>query len=388
MKLLKHSAAMIKKTFRNYMMLSITVFLTFTFLLGFLIYTDSGIYNKYKELMGNDYKIILSHNRMDSDSGNKINILTSRLEEMGDTHFYYIKKTLARDTYGNQCRVQILPNYVWAVFEYGDVGVERVEMNGEKSFTLQHGEALVSDRMYENLKKSFDREPEISMVFEKEGNNKKIYKFNIVGTYTPKQYENTQETGVEDPIYISGVGIDDSEYEIHNYQTVIRTDKPSLVINCLKSMNMSIMNVMDEQNNAIKEENIVIRNKYIIAAVLFVILGINLYSAFSNALNERKYEIGIKRAIGAGKKDIMMQFLTEGIIVMGINIFLSIVASINIFVIYKAIMFYAKDYRYVICLSGQSVILYAVLTVSISALFSTLFAYKCTRVEIVKYLKE
>lgn len=175
-------------------------------------------------------------------------------------------------------------------------------MNGEKSFTLQQGEALVSDRMYENLKKSFDREPEISMVFEKEGNNKKIYKFNIVGTYTPKQYENTQETGVEDQIYISGVGIDDSEYEIQNYQTVIRTDKPSLVINCLKSMNMSIMNVMDEQNNAIKEENIVIRNKYIIAAVLFVILGINLYSAFSNALNERKYEIGIKRAIGAGKK--------------------------------------------------------------------------------------
>lgn len=348
MKLLKHSAAMIKKTFRNYMMLSITVFLTFTFLLGFLIYTDSGIYNKYKELMGNDYKIILSHNGMDADSGNKINILTSRLEEMGDTHFYYIKKTLARDTYGNQCYVQILPNYVWAVFEYGNVGVERVEMNGEKSFTLQQGEALVSDRMYEN----------------------------------------TQETGVEDQIYISGVGIDDSEYEIQNYQTVIRTDKPSLVINCLKSMNMSIMNVMDEQNNAIKEENIVIRNKYIIAAVLFVILGINLYSAFSNALNERKYEIGIKRAIGAGKKDIMMQFLTEGIIVMGINIFLSIVASINIFVIYKAIMFYAKDYRYVICLSGQSVILYAVLTLSISALFSTLFAYKCTRVEIVKYLKE
>lgn len=92
MKLLKHSAAMIKKTFRNYMMLSITVFLTFTFLLGFLIYTDSGIYNKYKELMGNDYKIILSHNGMDADSGNKINILTSRLEEMGDTHFYYIKR--------------------------------------------------------------------------------------------------------------------------------------------------------------------------------------------------------------------------------------------------------------------------------------------------------
>lgn len=166
-KLLKHSAAMIKKTFRNYMMLSITVFLTFTFLLGFLIYTDSGIYNKYKELMGNDYKIILSHNGMDADSGNKINILTSRLEEMGDTHFYYIKKTLARDTYGNQCHVQILPNYVWAVFEYGNVGVERVEMNGEKSFTLKQGEALVSDRMYENLKKSFDREPEISMVLKK-----------------------------------------------------------------------------------------------------------------------------------------------------------------------------------------------------------------------------
>lgn len=156
------------------MMLSITVFLTFTFLLGFLIYTDSGIYNKYKELMGNDYKIILSHNRMDSDSGNKINILTSRLEEMGDTHFYYIKKTLARDTYGNQCQVKILPNYVWAVFEYGNVGVERVEMNGEKSFALKQGEALVSDRMYENLKKSFDREPEISMVLKKKETIKDI----------------------------------------------------------------------------------------------------------------------------------------------------------------------------------------------------------------------
>lgn len=124
------------------MMLSITVFLTFTFLLGFLIYTDSGIYNKYKELMGNDYKIILSHNGMDSDSGNKINILTSRLEEMGDTHFYYIKKTLARDTYGNQCHVQILPNYVWAVFEYGNVGVERVEMNGEKALHYNRAKHL------------------------------------------------------------------------------------------------------------------------------------------------------------------------------------------------------------------------------------------------------
>lgn len=47
-------------------------------------------------------------------------------------------------------------------------------MNGEKSFTLQQGEALVSDRMYENLKKSFDREPEISMVFEKKETIKDI----------------------------------------------------------------------------------------------------------------------------------------------------------------------------------------------------------------------
>ncbi len=41
---------------------------------------------------------------------------------------------------------------------------------------------------------------------------------------------------------------------------------------------------------AVNEKNVVVKNKYIIAIVLFILLAINLYSSFVNALNERKFD--------------------------------------------------------------------------------------------------
>ena len=122
--------------------------------------------------------------------------------------------------------------------------------------------------------------------------------------------------------------------------------------------------------------------------VLFVLLGINLYSSFVNALNDRKFEIGVKRAVGANKFHILSQFLTEGLIVMFINIILAVIIGITVMVFYKYVRSIRDGYVFVVTMTRQSVELYSLFSISLSVLFSLIFAYRSTCVEIIKYLKE
>lgn len=48
--------------------------------------------------------------------------------------------------------------------------------------------------------------------------------------------------------------------------------------------------------------------KEVLIIILFVVLGLNIYGSFMNALRERYLEIGVKRAIGVSKQNIMVQF--------------------------------------------------------------------------------
>ena len=70
--------------------------------------------------------------------------------------------------------------------------------------------------------------------------------------------------------------------------------------------------------------------KALITCAMLLILGINLYSSFSNALNERKFEIGVKRAIGASGFAIVRQFLYESLTVMVANILVSVALVVDI----------------------------------------------------------
>ena len=120
---------------------------------------------------------------------------------------------------------------------------------------------------------------------------------------------------------------------------------------------------------------------------MLFLLGINLYSSFSNALERRKYEIGVKRAIGASGGSIMRQFLTESMLVMLVNIVASILIVVEVLVDYKLYVQLVEGAQWIDSISIHSILMFLVCSVSLTVAFCLLFAYKSTKVEIAQYLK-
>lgn len=220
----------------------------------------------------------------------------------------------------------------------------------------------------------------------------------------PIPFHLDQENGTEGKSYsnhlILSTKLLDAEKDIWaieettpNRYIVIHTGDPEQVWNLAQNVGYEEgSSVFSEQNEALQAIRLEKRNKAIIACAMLLLLGVNLYSCFTNALNDRKFEIGVKRAIGASAFSIVRQFLYESLIVMTVNIFLSVVLVADIFIIYK--FFYERtpnewgEYlKWIIYISPQSVAMFAVCAVSLTIVFSLIFAWKSTQVEIVQYLK-
>ena len=171
MKVIKHSLRMVKKTYKNYLLLSVTAFLSFSLMLGYLIFSDSNIYNKYNELFGASPNIILSDNDASYETQLNIKKLTNQLEKTPNSYYYMDKKTLATTSFDTECEVNMMPEYVWGMFTHatlnGYSGVSRLKINNQWQFSLHENEAVVSQSMYDNLKRKAPN-MEISLVFKGE----------------------------------------------------------------------------------------------------------------------------------------------------------------------------------------------------------------------------
>ena len=77
---------------------------------------------------------------------------------------------------------------------------------------------------------------------------------------------------------------------------------------------------------------------------------------------------------------------------MTVNILLSVALVTDLSILYKVIYEatpneYGFYYRFTLCLSRWSAEMFAVCTLSLTVVFSLIFAYQSTQVEIVDYLK-
>ncbi len=392
MSIIKHSFLMIRKTFKNYLLLSVTAFLSFAVMFGYLIYTDSEIYNKYKELFSESPNIILSQNT--AEQTNDLNLLVKQLEKLPDTHYYYTKSSTAKTSFGAECEVKFLPSYVWGIFESADLngytGPAGFKINEEREFSLKPTEAIVSEQVYESIAPDDDGIRRIRLVFTNDAEQKVLKTYEVAGSYSGDSVKfSDPETSLStDPVYVNMASVNESDCVIDNIALTIYTERNEFVIEQIKSLGLACEEIYSAQNTAVAEKLTATTNKYIIAAVLFILLGINLYSSFTNALNDRKFEIGVKRALGASKMHIMLQFVVEGLAVMLANIILSVCAVICVMNIYKFIEEFIFGNVYVITMNFESVLLYVIFAFFLTLTFSLLFAYQCTKVEIVKYLKE
>lgn len=421
---IRHAFVMVKKNIRSYALLSVTVVLSFALLLGYLLYTDASLYNKHKEILSRRRGDVLVKDFNLEDQ--KIKVLLDNLSEIENTTSYVVYDGnfgLHTSTYTMESNesgetisfrfanmfAYFIPDNAW-LDGFPRISSDVVWVDGEEhsKFFLDADEVILSEKVYFALHLDKENNP----VFNLHSDHGVKLALRVVG-YTKSEevidYADINSWSTTPPMILSTKLIDTlglmepgkwapdrwhafGHGIINQRYVVVHSDNPEAVVQLAQTMNLSTESVYEQQEEALAQIRTEKGNKAIIACALLLLLGINLYSSFTNALSERKFEIGVKRAIGASAWSIVLQFLYESIIVMLANILVAVAVVADVFIVYKYIYERTPDewgmYNdFILYISPHSVAMFALCAVTLTIVFSIIFAYKSTRVEIVQYLK-
>ena len=417
---LRHAFGMVGRTLKSYALLSVTIILSFSLLLGYLLYTDTSLYNQYKNVFSYRRGDILI--RDGSENGKKLQMLLENLSELENTGYYMYYYSIGgvmevnyaidsplypEDSLVNLPNWQLyyLPDHSWPGDSITTFDTD-ITWFGEprEDFYLAEDEAILCESVYRALGLDQVDDPVYTFRFEAAP----TLTLRIVG-YTKEESPLTfypAATGsstylVSNPTcqlilsakLIDASTIDENELLHLTRYLAVYTDSPEQVAQLAETMDFEdVLSIYKEQNSALEAIRYEKKNKAIISMALLLLLGINLYSSFTNALNDRKFEIGVKRAIGASSWSIVRQFLYESMIVMVANIFISVALVADVFIVYKYIYEHTPNQSgiysdWIICLSPYSIAMFGICAATLTIVFSLIFAYKSTRVEIVQYLK-
>lgn len=379
-----HALLMVKKNKRSYLMLSITIMMSFTFLLSFLIYTDSKIMTNNVETIEQKPYMIESY-LTGVDKKIKYTYINN-LDKLDKTKYFMSDNVVLESKFRTDydfTSVILTSNNDMGTFL--GMNYEIVREDGKK-ISLSSNQVMVRSSIYEQLKKEKkDKKIILNIPIETNDGSYKYVNVEVVGGYKPKNEKDN--ISMNNEIIMSQDTLKNIDYSINETRMFIYTHYPTKVLELANNFDIFTKSVFQDKKEKFPEIQKDLKSKGMIVVVLFILLGINLYSSFVNALNERKFEIGVKRAIGASGKDIIMQFLFEGIIVVLSNIVLSSLLAVSIFIGYKYYNNMIKGSRFIFYLSKYSICMYLVVSIFLTMAFSLMFAIQSSRVEIIKYIK-
>ncbi len=412
---LLHSVKMLWRNRKSYLMLSVTIVLSFTILLGYMAFTDSIQYNTYKEIFAAPREVIMGYTYA-LDKEPQIQALFSVAQGADpDVEYYRYYELMVRlpqyrvKDHTVSATVTVLPASDLPLFamenlELGNSATQVFPTAGRERFDLKQGEAIVNRDFYTAIGGAGEFPLALQIPFQWSDGVSEIITVQIVGLIDDDALRTTAigsqtASGIGGHAAIiltqdtlNGRGLQDvtSARQIFWFCT----DDPDAVYTPLRnattsasalSMPWHCVNAI--QNTAREQIKLEATTKAVIAAFLFLLLGINLYSSFSNALADRKFEIGVKRALGASSWAIVRQFLTEGILVMLANTLLSVILVADILCLYRLYVHLTVGETWILHISGFSAAMFAVCSLTLTVVFSAIFGYKSTQVEIIQYLK-
>lgn len=408
--LFRHAILMLRRTLKSYLLLSVTIVLSFSLLLGYLLYTDTSVYNTYKDLFAQrPGDIYIQHSVQElsvadqflekaKKTGNTVSFSViqghgympiSRAERDSDGVMHVYGKAISWEMY-------YVPDGAWITDEtlqYLTADITWLDGQQREPFALKTDEVIVDKWSYYAL--GFSEQTAPYYVFRLDSGA--VLPLKIVGYMTPKYlYGEADLIGcmVLSNKLIAAENLKELGHCELAATTVLHTDSPDEVIQLANSFGFtSVDSIARRQYKAMESIRYEKQNKTVIACTLLLLLGINLYASFSNVLNDRKFEIGVKRAIGATTWSIVRQFVYESVLIMLANTVLSAVFVADIAIIYKYIYErtpnkYGDFEKLVVYMSPHSVAIFCICAVALTVVFSLVFAYMATQVEIVQYLKE
>lgn len=393
---IKNGIFMVWKNMKIYVFLSVTIVMSFTALLLFLIFSDSCIFNKYKEILHTSPYICIATCSADDEKEEKIfRILSEKLSESKETYYYiYEKQSILLEHITRSQRLtgmlRVVPRYCWG---YYYTPTRRFEQeNGEKRIALSKGQAIVSREFLSLLDEECKEIKYIDIPIRFYDGTIEFNRFEIVGVcnselLTPIFNDKDGELNGCIDIFVSTDNFTVKKIDSLDKEMLIYSRNMEKVGGWLEQFGLSNSTSYIEKNLADEEMRNNIYIKSAIAIALLLLLGINLYSSFNNALDERKFEIGVRRAIGASAKEIILQFFVEGLVIMIANLMISIMCTIEVLSLYRIIRFFICHEHWIIYINRYSIAIFLCCCIFLSLIYSIIFAVSSLRVEVIHYLK-
>jgi ABC-type lipoprotein release transport system permease subunit len=329
----------------------------------------------------------------------KQTLLADRISKMDNTEFFFYRSMQTGELmhYSDEensvlAEVYFLPNGPVEFYKNNGLAFKYVEGISEKCVITGPQDIIIDQNFYELFAPETENALTVILPLPGKDGTTALKEFVVKGVVSNQTHQgpmvfDSSDTAHYVSVYLSQDLLDELSPDFLEKRLFIKTDYPTEVIQLCKSLNLSKFASYELHEAAKKEIRNQVYLKGITAIILFVLLGINLYSSFNNALKERLFEIGVKRAIGAGKKDIIVQFFSEGMIVMIANIVISAFVVMNLAVGYKFVQKAFSHNQWTIYLSPHSMLLFSLSVLLLSLSFSLIFAFQSTQVEIVKHLK-
>lgn len=404
-----HAAKMLRRNLKSYGMLSVTIILSFCLLLAYMILVDSNLYNQYKAIFSAPREIVMAYQwkYKGAETGEEYYQLKAAAQKADPTvqSYSYFGYSSRMVQYGSNLIAQLYflpsgehPVYNLVFYPSGNFALPVELVSGEKLTRLGKNQAVVNESFFRALCPEGELPVALSIPLMDENEVTTMLSVQVVGVcsdifsdYEVHWGEDGRAEGICS-IFLSQEVLNDlSQENLFIGQSIywFCTEEPEALAEFASGMNseMVVHAACKAQDAALIQIRAQTAAKGNFTIMLLILLGINLYSSFSNALNDRKYEIGIKRALGASPGQIVRQFLTESLLLMGINILLSVVLVTEGLALYKLYRFLALGEQWTVWMSPYSAGAFAICSITLTVVFSVLFAWQSTQVEIVRYLK-
>lgn len=415
--MLRHSLSMVVKNRRSYLLLSVTIVLSFSLLLGYLLLVDSGIYNEYKYIFQVDRGNLRVNDGIQNSQ--RFDTLLSKVSQREDTCFYTVHYAWAMMSDGRfttdsgqqlsarEMGVYFLSGYVWEFFVHFDERNTITWLDGQvhSYVDLKQGQAILDLATFRALGLEGQANPSYTFRLTRDHAQVLEITVDIVGVidrggnFFTEQGDKLAYNNDYFPMLLlpmAGLSAEDIACLTPSRYAIFHSESPETVYALATDLGFSIglVDSIYRWQDAVRETIRTQKStKALITCAMLLILGINLYSSFSNALSERKFEIGVKRAIGASGGHIVRQFLYESLLVMAANIVLSIAIVVDVGLIYRLVMESTKGKTsflyetYTLYISPYSIAMFFTCSVALTVVFSLIFAYKSTQVQVIDYLK-
>ncbi len=403
-----HAIIMVSRNIKSYILLAVTIVISFSLLLGYLVFLDTTLYNQYKEVLSQPRNIVITSTQRRDSTLSALAYAIPRVDPEATFYSYFSTNTILQQYGRVRATVYFMPSgeipvYTPQTVSTGETGVltngaTEIELiAGCSTFRLKGNEAIISENLFRALHIPYQFPVSLAIPVQWKDQTMGIVTVSIIGVCEDTQYTTPilYDTELQTYTGTGAIYTTQGALGLRSMDDFTSVDQyvwfcckhPEAVASCIREFGLIPSAICIAQNDAIEDLRTQNTNKFYTVLLLLVVLGVNLYSAIHNALADRQFEIGVKLALGANSWNIVLQFAFESTIVMLASIYCAVILVTDILVAYKYIQEIMYGIQWTVHISSYSVAMFCVSSISLTVLFSLIFAYRASRVEIIQHLK-